>query len=139
VLPLGTANAHGVIKDRSDYQDEIGWPQLAHAIEGASRGADVVLASNYGEAGALDMYGRRLPPVASADVTFRYWRPAVDGRSAVLVGFPRAQATFCEGFRVVARIAMPVQNQERGLPIARCELKESLAQLWPTLVDRFGE
>jgi hypothetical protein len=139
VLPLQTANRHGVIKSRSDYQDEIGWPQLTRTVERVSQGANVVLASNYGEAGALDMYGRGLPPIASPDVTFRYWRPAVAGRSAVVVGFPRAQATFCDGFRVVARIAMPVKNQERGLPIARCELKQSLAHLWPTLVDRFGE
>ncbi|HEY8030488.1 MAG TPA: glycosyltransferase family 39 protein [Gaiellaceae bacterium] len=139
ILPLKTANAHGVIKDRSDYQDEIGWPQLVRTVEQHATGADVVLASNYGEAGALDLFGRGLPPVATPDVTFRYWRPAVTGRNAVLVGFPRAQATFCTGYRVVARIAMPVENQERGQPVARCMLDASLTSLWPRLVARFGE
>jgi hypothetical protein len=139
VLPLKAANAHGVIKDRTDYQDEVGWPQLARTVEQQATGADVVLASNYGEAGALDIFGRGLPPVATPDVTFRYWRPAVTGRSALLVGFARVDATFCTGFRVVARIAMPVKNQERGQPIARCELTSTLSQLWPSLVRRFGE
>ena len=139
VLPLSTANAHGVIAARTDYQDEIGWPQLARTVEQHAAAADVVLASNYGEAGALDLFGRGLPPVATPDVTFRYWRPSVAGRSAVLVGFPQDLATFCTGYRVVARIAMPVKNQERGLPIARCELTSSLPQLWPSLVARFGE
>ena len=139
VLPLRTAAAHNVIKDRSDYQDELGWPQLARTVEQHSTGADVVLALNYGEAGALDVFGRGLPPVASVNVTFRYWRPAVSGRSALLVGFSRADATFCTGYRVVTRISMPVQNEEQGRPIARCELTSSLAQLWPSLVRRFGE
>jgi 4-amino-4-deoxy-L-arabinose transferase-like glycosyltransferase len=139
VLPLKTANAHGVIKDRSDYQDEIGWPQLTRTVEQHATGADLIFALNYGEAGALDVFGRGLPPVATADVTFRYWRPAVSGRSALLVGLARSDATFCTGYRVVARIEMPVQNEERGRPIARCELTSSLAQAWPSLVRRFGE
>ena len=139
ILPLKTANAHGVIKDRTDYQDEIGWPQLARTVAHVSHGASVVLASNYGEAGALDIFGRELPPVATPEVTFRYWRPAVSGRRAVVIGFSDAQATFCTGYRVVARIAMPVKNQERGQPIARCELTSTLSQLWPSLVARFGE
>jgi len=139
ILPLTTASAHGVIKDRTDYQDEVGWPQLARTVARVSNGASLVLASNYGEAGALDVFGRDLPPVATPEVTFRYWRPAVSGRRAVVIGFSRAQATFCTGYRLVARIAMPVENQERGEPIARCELTSTRSQLWPSLVTRFGE
>ncbi len=139
VLPLSTANAHGVIAARTDYQDEIGWPQLARTVERNAAGANVVLTSNYGEAGALDLFGRRLPPVATPDVTFRYWRPPAAGRRAVLVGFSSTLATFCTGYHVVAHIAMPVKNQERGEPIARCALTSSLSQLWPSLVARFGE
>lgn len=139
VLPLHAANAHGVVKDRSDYQDEVGWPELARNVEADAGGTDVVLAQNYGEAGALELFGHGLPPVASPDVTFRYWRPAVAGRRALPVGFSPRQATFCSGYRVVSRIRMPVDNQERGQPIARCTLTASLAALWPGLVARFGE
>jgi 4-amino-4-deoxy-L-arabinose transferase-like glycosyltransferase len=138
VLPLHTANAHGVIKSRSDYQDEIGWPQLARTVEANARGNDLVLARNYGEAGALELFGHGMPPVASPNVTFRYWRPAASGREALLVGFTRADATFCTRFRIVARIAMPVDNEERGQPVARCDLGASLERLWPSLVARFG-
>ncbi len=139
VLPLKTANAHGIIKDRSDYQDEIGWPQLADLVSLNARGVDVVLASNYGEAGALELFGHDLPPVASPDVTFRYWRPAVAGQRALLVGFSPTDATFCSRYLIVARVQMPVDNQERGEPIARCDLRSSLPTLWPALVARFGE
>src|SRR5205085_2375620 len=68
VLPLQTAIKHGIVKARSDYQDELGWPALARNVQRLAGGADVVLASNYGEAGALELFGRDLPPVAAGDV-----------------------------------------------------------------------
>jgi 4-amino-4-deoxy-L-arabinose transferase-like glycosyltransferase len=131
VLPVKTADKLGIIDARSDYQDELGWHQLARAVEDVSRGADVIITVNYGEAGALILNGHGLPPVASGDVTFRYWRPQVTGRQALVVGFYRREATFCgPDWRVVAHIHMPVDNEERGLPIARCTLDGSLAQVW---------
>jgi 4-amino-4-deoxy-L-arabinose transferase-like glycosyltransferase len=134
VLPLRTADHLGVIKARSDYQDEVGWVAMAHAVEAQAQGADVALTGNYGEAGALDLFGRGLPPVATSDVTFREWRPAVTGRAPLLVGITQAQATFCRGYRVVARVQMPVANYERGQPIARCTLTGSLQQIWPQML-----
>jgi hypothetical protein len=134
VLPLHTADRLGIVSARSDYQDEVGWPQLARDVELQARGADVVVTRNYGEAGALELFGRGLPPVASGQVTFRYWRPQVDGRRAVLVGFTPGEASFCGGYQAVARIQMPVDNEERGRPIARCTLDGSLAQVWPQII-----
>jgi hypothetical protein len=133
VLPEKTAIDLGLMDARSDYADELGWPELARNVERHARGADVVLAANYGEAGALALYGRGLPPVASGHVTFRYWRPDVAGRRAVLVGFDEGDVP-CRGYRVVARIAMPVDNEERGGAIARCTLDRPLAELWPRIV-----
>src|SRR5581483_1150233 len=46
VLPLRTAIEHGVIKDRTDYQDELGWCALARQVERLAPGSDVVIASN---------------------------------------------------------------------------------------------
>ncbi|HEX6701543.1 MAG TPA: glycosyltransferase family 39 protein [Gaiellaceae bacterium] len=135
VLPLRTADRLGVIKSRSDYQDEVGWHRLARDVGRLAPGSSVVVTLNYGEAGALELFGRRLPPVASPDVTFRYWRPHVSGRRALLVGFARGDVPFCRDYRVVGRIRMPVENEERGRPIARCTLDESLAEVWPRLVS----
>jgi hypothetical protein len=134
VLPLQVADRLGVVAARSDYQDEVGWPQLARDVERQAQGADVVLTRNYGEAGALELFGHGLPPVASGHVTFRYWRPPVSGQRAVLVGFAPGEASFCRGYQAVARIQMPVDNEERGQPIARCTLDGSLAQVWPRIV-----
>jgi hypothetical protein len=134
VLPLHTADRLGVVSARSDYQDEVGWPQLARDVERQAHGADVVVTRNYGEAGALELFGHGLPPIASGQVTFRYWRPPVGGQRAVLVGFTPGEASFCRGYQAVARIQMPVDNEERGRPIARCTLDGSLAQIWPQIL-----
>lgn len=137
VLPLATARRLHVISARSDYQSEIGWPAFVRTVEGLAGGTSVIVTQNYGEAGALEVLGHDLPPVATGHVTFRYWRPDVTGRQALIVNFTRRQAAgFCRGYRVVARIAQP---EEVNGPIARCTLSGSLAGVWPRIVaDTFS-
>ena len=134
VLPLHTAVRHGVVKARSDYQSEVGWPAYVRLVERHAAGADVIVADNYGEAGALELFGRGLPPVASAQVTMRYWRPQVAGRQALLIGYSRRDAGFCSEYRVVARISAANDSNEGGEPIARCTLRGSLTEVWPSMV-----
>jgi len=134
VLPLREAVRHGVVKARGDYQSEVGWPTYVQLVERHAAGADVILADNYGEAGALDLFGRALPPIASADVTMRYWRPPVAGRRALLVGYSRHAASFCRSYRVVARISAADDSDEGRRPIARCMLRGTLADVWPSIV-----
>ena len=138
VLPLHTAVEHGVVKARSDYQSEVGWPAYARLVERDSAGASVIVARNYGEAGALEVLGHHLPPVASADVTLRYWRPPVSGRSALVVGYSQRAADFCDGYRLVARISGANDSDEAGEPIARCTLRGTLAGVWPAIVATQG-
>jgi hypothetical protein len=138
VLPLHTAVRLGVVKARDDYQSEVGWPAYVRLVEQHAAGADVIVADNYGEAGALELFGRGLPPVASADVTMRYWRPQVTGRNALVVGYSRRAAGFCSGYRVVARISAANDSNEGGQPIARCTLRGTLAQVWPDIVATQG-
>jgi hypothetical protein len=52
VLPLHTAVRHGVVKARGDYQSEVGWPAYVRLVERHTAGVDVIVADNYGEAGA---------------------------------------------------------------------------------------
>ena len=134
VLPLRTAVRLGVVKARGDYQSEIGWPAYVRLVERHAAGADVIVADNYGEAGALELFGHGLPPVASADVTLRFWRPHVAGRRALLIGYSRSAAGFCSGYRVVAHISAADDSDEGGQPIARCALRGTLGELWPGIV-----
>ena len=134
VLPLHTAVRHGVVKARGDYQSEVGWPAYVRLVERHAAGTDVIVADNYGEAGALELFGRGLPPVASAAVTMRYWRPQVAGRRALVVGYTRRAAGFCSGYRVVARISTANDSDEGGEPIARCTLRGTLVEVWPSII-----
>jgi hypothetical protein len=134
VLPLHTAVRLGIVKARSDYQSEVGWPAYVRLVERHAAGANVIVADNYGEAGALELFGRGLPPVASANVTMRYWRPQVEGRRALVIGYSRHAADFCSGYRIVARISAADDSNEGGQPIARCTLRGMLADVWPSIV-----
>ena len=134
VLPLHAAVQHGVVKARSDYESEMGWPAYVRLVERHAKGADVIVTDNYGEAGALELFGHRLPPVASAAVTMRYWRPQAAGRRALVIGYSRGAARFCTGYRVLARISSANDSDEGGQPIARCTLRGTLAQIWPSIV-----
>ena len=134
VLPLRAAVKHGVMKARGDYESEVGWPAYVRLVEQHAAGTDVIVADNYGEAGALELFGHGLPPVASPDVTMRYWRPNVPGRQALVVGYSRAAAGFCNGYRLVARISNANDSNEGGEPIARCTLRATLAGVWPAII-----
>jgi hypothetical protein len=133
VLPLETAVRLGVVKARGDYQSEVGWPTYVRLVEQHAAGTNVIVANNYGEAGALELFGRGLPAVASADVTLRYWRPHVTGRQALVVGYSRRAAAFCSGYRIVARISAADDSDEADQPIARCTLRGTLAEVWPAI------
>jgi hypothetical protein len=137
VLPLRTAERHGVVKARGDYESEIGWPDYVRQVERHAGGTNVIVASNYGEAGALELFGRGLPPVASGHLTLRYWRPRVTGRRALVIGYSPRTASFCTGYSVVARIST-VDSDEQGNEIARCTLRGPLARVWPLIVARSG-
>lgn len=134
VLPLHTAVRDGIFKDRSDYQSEVGWPAYARLVEQHAAGTDVIVADNYGEAGALELFGRGLPPVASGDVSMRYWRPKVTGRRALVIGYTRDAADFCRDYRVVAHISSANDSDEGGEPIARCTLRGTLTEVWPSII-----
>jgi hypothetical protein len=140
VLPTSTMVKLHLTDARADYEDEIGWPQLVDQVAAVTRSTDAsaVIAENYGEAGALELYGRGLPAVVSGHMSFRYWRPAtLASRSIVVVGYDRAQLVgLCSRYAIVRHVAIPygVDNEEQGAPIAACTLRGDLDAVWPQLV-----
>ncbi|MCP4245459.1 MAG: hypothetical protein GY778_00270 [bacterium] len=79
--------------------DKLGWEQLADDVEQAAmnlspeeRAAAVIIAPSYGQAGAIELYGRgrNLPPVYGIQNTYWHWGPPPDTtRTAIMVGFRR--------------------------------------------------
>jgi 4-amino-4-deoxy-L-arabinose transferase-like glycosyltransferase len=124
-----------------------GWPDLAHQVAEAytslppsDRSGAMVLAANYGEAGALDLYGPGLglPPVVSPHLTYYYWAPARMSPDVVIaVGYPRQELDplFVDVSQVgTISNADGVRNQEEGKPIFVCRSpRRPLWQAWPSL------
>lgn len=142
VLPTATMVRLGVWH-ASWYQDELGWPELAvqtarawRTVPAAQRNDTALLAHNYGEAGALALYGPALglPNVLSGHLSYQYWHPRrMRERHALAVGFDAATLRMlCTTTRVMARIEnrWNIANEEQGRTIAMCDLRAPLGALW---------
>ena len=145
VLPTQTMVNAGIWKARKDFADMIGWPELTQQVTAvyaqlpaSDRASTMILASNYGEAGALDFYGRGLPPVVSPELTFYYWAPAhMAPTTAIVVGYPRDYlAEFFSDIQPAASIGNTygIHNEEFGKTIWICRNPlKSLSDVWPRL------
>lgn len=118
--------------------DQVGWPEYAQQIGAvaAEHGADAVIVSNYGEAGALDRYGSGGAPVVSGHNALAYLtRPPDDADTVVVAGgqYPAVAGMFsrCE---VLAELdnGIGVDNEEQGQPVAVCTGPVApWDELWP--------
>jgi hypothetical protein len=146
VLPTATMVRLGLWQ-ASWYKDELGWPELAartarawRAIPLAQRAGTALLARDYGEAGALDLYGPALglPQALSGHLSFQYWHPRrMPQRRVLAVGYDAADLRgLCRSERVVARISnrWRIANEEQGRTIAVCALRAPLGALWATRI-----
>lgn len=130
------------------FADRFGWGGLADDVAAVvgelsadDRASCLVIASNYGEAGALEYYCRlradaaALPPVACIHNNYHLWGPGVDDpRVVVFVGFGMRQLDgwFDEvtlARRHTADCAMPYEGD---LPIWICRgWRRPLLEIWP--------
>jgi hypothetical protein len=144
-----TTNTGEVLDLPQDYADMLGWEALARATAEVYRGlpdADrvrtVVIGANYGEAGALDLFGPRLglPPAISPAGSYWFFGPGrLPGDVAIVVG---ADSTGLAPFFGDIHLARTVSNplgvpEERHVPIWVCrEPRQTLQQVWPALAGR---
>ena len=127
------------------FKDEIGWQEMAAEVEQSwaaagpnDRANGVVLTQNYGEASALQFYGRGLPRILSGHLSWQYWRPKrLPQRFALTVGYSVGDLeNLCRSWKVVNHIEnrWHLENEERGRLIAACTLKEPLGSDWNRLI-----
>ena len=115
-----------------DYADMLGWPEQAAAVAAAFRalppaeqGVAAVLGGNYGQAGALALYGPRLglPPAVSPAGSFWFFGPGDrEGRVAVVVADSAAAApTLARLYAEVRPVApaAPASWSPRARPATR--------------------
>ncbi|HTU32634.1 MAG TPA: glycosyltransferase family 39 protein [Candidatus Acidoferrum sp.] len=126
------------------FSDEMGWPQLEqhvaavyNALPEQDRQKAAIFASSYGEAAAIDFFGRAngLPQVIGGGNQYYLWGPrGADGSVMIVVnGNPDRWRSACNDLQLAGtfgvRLAMPY---ERDRPILVCRgLHGSLQQMWP--------
>jgi 4-amino-4-deoxy-L-arabinose transferase-like glycosyltransferase len=131
ILPAKAMTDSGIWKARKDFADMIGWPDLVEQVTTvyqrlplSERASVMILASNYGEAGALDFYGRGLPPVVSPHLTYYYWAPPrMSPSTVIVVGYQRGYlATMFGDIQQAGTVtnSYRLRNYEYGQPIWIC-------------------
>jgi hypothetical protein len=100
----------------------------------SARANAVLLAHNYGEAGAMAYFGegRGLPPVVSGHLSWQYWGPRTQ-TSALTIGYDRSNAGgVCEHWHPLVRITnvWHIANEEQGQWVGWCRLVAPLGQIW---------
>jgi hypothetical protein len=147
LVPESSLARLGLDEFRKDFADTAGWPELVEQVANvyqqltpAERKTTVILAQNYGEAGAMDLYGPALglPSAVSPQLTYWYWKPAtVDARTAIVVGFREAdiRRLFSDvNVMVYIQPVSGVRGEEVGRPILLCrDPIIPLDEAWPGL------
>jgi hypothetical protein len=126
------------------YADMFGWQDMARKIATvywslppADRARAVFFGSNYGEAAAIDIFGRRLglPPAISGHNNYYLWGPrGHDGSVLIIIGGdPRHYADLFRSVEIAGRIdaphAMPYEMDKPIYVLRR--MKMPLQAYWP--------
>ena len=100
------------------YADMFGWREMAEKVAAVywslpvqDRAHAVFFANNYGEAAAIDVFGRRLglPPAISGHNNYYIWGPRGHDGSVIIIvgGSTKHYADFFSSFEIAGRIATP--------------------------------
>jgi hypothetical protein len=128
------------------YADMFGWQEMAEEVAAVyrslpeqDRARAVFYGENYGEAAAIDVFGRRLglPPAISGHNNFYIWGPQDhDGSVMIIIGGSEEHyAEVFRSFEIAGRIATPyAMPYETNKPIYVLRgLKVPLETFWPTV------
>ena len=124
------------------FSDELGWRDLEkqvasiyHSLPAEERSRTAILAADYGEAAALDVYG--LPPALCGQNQYFLWGArGYDGSSIIHVnGDLNRWRRGCDSVEVVGKFgapySMPYENER---PIFICRgLRRNLSEIWSRL------
>jgi hypothetical protein len=128
------------------YADMFGWEEMAALVNQAYRRLTPeeqkrcrVFGQNYGEAGAIDVLGRRLglPPALSGHNSYWLWGPG-DGEVEVVIiigGAREDNARYFEEVEIVGQTDSPwAMPYERGLDVSIARRpRMDLQEAWPQL------
>jgi hypothetical protein len=126
------------------FSEEQGWRDLERRVAAVYRALPddekpraTILASNYGEAAAIDVFGRvdGLPPAVSGQNQYYLWGPGPGGDRVIIHvnGDPERWRRLCRALQIADTFAAPYAAPfERDRPIMVCRgFRADLAATWP--------
>jgi hypothetical protein len=125
------------------FGDEFGWPEMVaavaqvyHSLPPEQQAKTAILAGNYGEAGAIDLFGPRygLPKAISAHQNYYYWGPRdYTGETLIMLQWPLDHAQkWCGNVEEGPTLDPYWGMSEEYYTILICRgLKMPLAEAWP--------
>ena len=126
------------------FSDEMGWKELEkqvaavyNALPEQDRQRAAIFASSYGEAAAIDFFGRAdgLPQVIGGGNQYYLWGPrGADGSVMIVVnGNPERWRSACNDLQIAGTFGVPLaMPYEQDRPILVCRgLRRNLQQAWP--------
>jgi hypothetical protein len=129
-----------------DYADMFGWEEqvsaiaeVYHSLSPEEQAECVLLAGNYGEAGAIDFYGEKynLPKAVSLNSSYYLWGPGEKpGRVVISMGVPlEALRRYFRSIRRQTTIRHEYAiSSENDLPVYLCrDPVKALQKVWPEL------
>jgi hypothetical protein len=128
------------------FADMYGWEDRVkivatyfHSLSPAEQKVTAIAAPDYGQAGAIDLFGPRygLPKSISDNNNYWIWGPReYTGESLILLNedSPEKYLSLCASLTLVSRPSDPYSRPDSNHPIYHCRgLKTNLQQLWPQL------
>jgi hypothetical protein len=150
VLPIAPVNSSlwNVSRELHDnFTEQIGWPELAETVAGIHRALPEtekpqtgILAGNYGEAGAINLYGPAYGLPEAISGVNSYWLRGYGEpppQTLIVLGFTQAQAeqlfSQCElAGQVTNRYGVENEETTDHPDIFICRgLRQSWSELWP--------
>ena len=149
MAPVDSDWARRAFKVNEDFREEIGWPELVHklaqvrnSLGAADRSRFGILAGNYGEAGAINLYGKEYGLPEAICGTNSFWARGYGDpppETLIVIGFSREFGDrYFESCEVVGHITNKygVANEETtdhsGILLCR-----HLRQSWPEFWKKF--
>ncbi|MDO3647836.1 glycosyltransferase family 39 protein [Nocardia mangyaensis] len=157
VLPVSVLADTPLVDLNGEIGEQIGWPEMGRTVAevldrlpAEMRAETVVMADNYGQAGAVAEFGpdfiasgTAFPPVHSGHQAYAWWGPPPQKyRTVVVLGTdapsqaPSWAVRACGRLTEVATVGNDddIENQENGTRIFLCrDLTTSWHDLWPQI------
>lgn len=141
IAPPKTEVGHqGVLPQH--FGDQFGWEEMVaktaevyQSLPPEERERAAIFANNYGEAGAIDLFGARynLPKAISGHQSYYLWGPRnYDGSVIIILGDEKEDAEkVCQSVEERTRVGEPLAMKEENFNILICRgLKTPLSEYW---------